>query len=51
MDATINAVGTVEGTLNVSTENVVLHGKLTPKAQLTGVVYLPKIIYIKKDEE
>lgn len=40
MDGQIRAVGGINGTLNVSTENCTLH----------GVVYMPKIIYVAKDD-
>ena len=40
MDGQIRAVGAINGTLNVSTENCTLH----------GVVYMPKIIYVAKDD-
>lgn len=40
MDGQIRAVGGINGTLNVSTENCTLH----------GVVYMPKIIYVTKDD-
>lgn len=41
MDGQIRAVGGINGTLNVSTENCTLY----------GVVYMPKIIYVTKDDD
>ncbi len=41
MDGQIRTVGGISGTLNVSTDNCTLH----------GVVYMPKIIYVTKDND
>lgn len=51
MDGKIDAVGGIEGTLNVSTENCVLHGEISSSGKLTGTIRIPEIVYITKENE
>lgn len=51
MDAKIDAVGGIDGTLNVSTENCVLYGEVSSSGCLTGSIHLPEVIYIYKEQE